>query len=226
MSSSGTLPTVVDQGTDVAHIDRELDANVANSINPGVWTREEAQRHYGYSNQDMDRALAPPPSLASIQRELAEIDRLRRTDKRAYFKDEALQAHERDLIALREKLKTQATPAIKGDDDYDGSRLDPALLDRWSREGGVAYHLKTAQDAARAAMDTLEPDEAQELMESFDQLPASAQTSIFGFLAVAPGSWRPASEEFLAEFGQSDCAELVEAWGPKQRKSSASCSGV
>jgi hypothetical protein len=213
MSSGETLPTVVDQGTDVAHIDRELDANVASSVNNGVWTREEAQRHYGYTAEDMDRALAPPMSLVSVNKELSAIDRLRRNDKNAYFKDEALLARERDLISLREKLKARATPATKGDGDYDGSGLDPDLLSQWERQGGVAYHLKTAQDAARAALDTLEPDEAQALTDSFDQLPSSAQTSIFGFLAVKAGAWRPANDKELAEFNESDLADLLEEWG-------------
>ena len=218
MSSGETLPAVVDQGTDVAHFDRELDANVASSVNAGVWTREEAQRHYGYSAEDMDRALAPPMSLASIQRELAEIDRLRRKDKHAYWKDEALLARERYLITLRGQLKAPAAPASKEDSQYDGSALDKDLLAQWERQGGVAYHLKTAQDAARAAMDALEPDEAQALMGSFDQLPASAQTSIFGFLAVEPGAWRPATDDFIEEFRESDCGDLVKEWGSQAAK--------
>jgi hypothetical protein len=209
--SSGTLPTLIDQRTD-------LDVSVANSVTNGVWTREEAQRHYGYTDDDMDRALAPPPSPASVQRQLAEIDRLRRTDKQRYFKDEALQKRERDLIAAREKLRAEALPAARSDSEYDGSALDKDLLATWERQGGVAFHLKTAQDTARAAMGALAPDEAQELMDSFDRLPVSAQTTVFGFLAIKPGAWRPANEGELAEFRESDLADLLEEWSDAPKK--------
>ena len=138
MSSSETLPSVVDQGTDVAHIDRELDANVASSVNSGVWTREEAQRHYGYSEKDMDRALVPPMSLLMVQRELGEIDRLRRTDKRAYYANEKIQQDERRLITLRHRgLRNRALAGRKG-------RRRQGLKSYWNTKGfcGHASHAK------------------------------------------------------------------------------------
>ena len=74
----------------------------------GIFTPAELAKHYGLSDAEVDELSKPVPkplSRQDIDKELAEIAKLRRTDRRAYNKDEAMQARERELLEARDKPK-------------------------------------------------------------------------------------------------------------------------
>ena len=186
-------------------------------IADGIMTVEEVQRHYGLTAEEVE-ALSKrnAQSRQSIEQELAAIKKRMRDDRAAYFKDSQAQARHLDLLRQLEGLEAEPTAVEKNPDaQSDASALDPALLAEWEKQGGVDYHLKTAQRTASAALDALEGDDRQQLEEGFDSLPPAARTAITRFLAVEPGGFvRPANETSLETFASTpEGAELVKEWG-------------
>ena len=98
---SAPLTTDVADADDDSALHRKLLAE-------GIFSLAELALHYGLNREELDALSVPlPPSRAEVEAELAEIARFRRQDRRAYFKDEALQQRERELIDLREKPRPQ-----------------------------------------------------------------------------------------------------------------------
>lgn len=150
------------------------------------------------------------PSLASVEEELAAINQKRRDDRRAYFKDEGLQARERELLTLRQKL--QSGSAEKSDDD-DG--LPDELLSQWEKSGGVEQNLKAAQDTALIALDALEGEEQADLIASFDELPVEVHARTYAFLSIDPAPpAKTASDAEVEQFASlPEGQALVREWG-------------
>lgn len=150
-------------------------------------------------------------SLAAVNDELAAIDQKRRDDRRAYFRDEGLQQRERDLLAMRDKMQSGANQG-----DADGSGLPDELLKQWERDGGIEHNLKAAQETALTAIEALEEEEQAQLLESFDELPITAHSKIFAFMAIDPAPARPASDEAVETFGSTPEGQaLVRQWGSR-----------
>ena len=82
------------------------------------------------------------------------------------------------------KAEAQPAPGTREDSEYDGSGLPEDLLKQWEKHGGLEHNLKQAQTTASAVLDALEPADAAAIQQSFDALPESAQTTIYGFMAV------------------------------------------
>lgn len=181
----------------------------------GIFTKDELARFRNRPVEEIGRPQPKPPTLQSVSTELREIDRLRRQDRRAWFKDGAKQAREIELLEMREKLRAQPPAESEAVDYGDAPGLDPALLEEWENAAGVEYHLQTAQRSAQAALDGLEDEDRAALQTGFDGLPRGAQTAVFRFLALEPGgSSRSASNEALQEFASTEeGAELAKEWG-------------
>ena len=180
-----------------------------------LFTPDELALHYGLSREELDALSVPlPPSRVAVEAELAETERQRRQDRRTYFRDEAMQTRERELIELRAKLRAQTAAPMRELDGEGVSGLAPELLAEWENAGGVEYHLATAQRTAQAALNALEPEDASTFEKSFADLPAGAQTEVFRYLAVESGAWRPANDVALREFASTEeGARLLEEWG-------------
>ena len=184
----------------------------------GVFTPEELGRHYGLSEEEIDALSEPLRSRVSIDKELAEIEKARRTDRHAYFQNEALQARERELLKARDGVKA-ARPAEEQAGELDMSGLAPELVEAWEKEGGVAHNMATARGTAQRALDELDDDEQAALTESFDALPASAQTEIVRYIAIEPANWRPANEAAVEAFASTpEGQDLIGEWGDKAAK--------
>lgn len=198
--------------------DEDDDARHRRLIESGVATPEEVGRIYGLTPDEVV-ALAKPmpkaPSRQEIEAELAEIAQRRRTDRRGYFKDEAIQARERELIEQREQLKAAPAPEKAVREPGNAPGLDPALLKEWEDAGGVEFHLATAQRATQAAFEAMPEEERADFQAGFDGLPDGAQTAVFRYLALEPGgSVRPATDAAVQNFASTpEGAELVASWG-------------
>ena len=100
-------PSVTSDAKDAADTDDDS-ALHRKLLAEGIFTPDELALHYGLSREELDALSVPlPPSRAAVEAELVEISRLRRQDRRAYFKNEAIQQRERELIDLSEKLRAQ-----------------------------------------------------------------------------------------------------------------------
>jgi hypothetical protein len=141
--------------------DRELDAELAAktaALRKLGATEEEILRHTGSPAQP-----APAVTLASIEKELAKIAETRRTDSRSYWRDEALQQKERDLIGLQLKLQaggnaetaeTEGTEATgEADEPSDAEAKLAALQDELAE---VQAKRKDAKGAERDKLDARE----------------------------------------------------------------------
>ena len=83
----------------------------------------------------------------------------------------------------------------------------------------MAENLATARGTAQRALDELEPDEQAALSQSFDALPASAQTEVFKYFAIKPGNWRSADEAAVEAFASMpEGQDLIAEWGDKAAK--------
>ena len=155
--------------------------------------------------QQAERGAVPAETgdrLAAIDKELREIDGVRRNDNRAYRRDEAMQKREIALLAEREALANGT------------GNLPKAVLDEWERTDGVGPNLERARGTAQVALDELGEAEGASLVQGFDSLPEGAQAAAFRFLAIAPGRAAPASEDAVQAFGSTEeGASLIQEWG-------------
>jgi hypothetical protein len=199
------------------------------AVRQNIMSVEEAAQHYRLTDDEVEAIGKPAQptrsTLKAVEAELKKIGDMRRTDSRAYWKDEAVQIRERALIGELEKLKAGAPVAneneAEGDEAGglvagDGSGLPDDLLKAWDAQGGREFHLKHAQDTVRTMIDGLDDGEQAAFIEGFDNLPAGAVRSIYEHLAIDPGgSVREASAgemETFAAHGDA-CSEVVKAWG-------------
>lgn len=97
----------------LADVDPEDLAGWRRQLKEGLRTTEELQRAYNLTDGELEAVTNPPKPMtrARIERELAEISALRRAEPRAYWRDEAMQQKERDLLAAREKVKAEPASA-------------------------------------------------------------------------------------------------------------------
>ena len=194
-----------------APVDDEVLDLARHTVERGIFSLEEAQRHYGLTEEEAAALLVPKPepkqpvTRASVGRELAEIERARRNDRASYMKDDKLQARERELIALREKLPDDLQPG-------DGSSLDSALVEEWERTGGVEHNLAAVQGVAKTVLEQMDDCDRTAFIEGFDSLPITAQNEVYRHLAVSPARSRAASAEAVAELAAVDPG-LIEDWG-------------
>jgi hypothetical protein len=199
--------------------DEKKQARYRELLAQGKLTRDEQGRFRSGEEDAAPRAKAPSIDAESVDQEIAAIAKTMREDRRTYDKDTKMQARYRELLELRETLKTGPAPAEREesepDDQGDAPGIDPALLEEWERAGGVEHHLKTAQRTATVALDALEEEDRASLEESYDALPPAAQTEIMRFLAVKGGAFPAASDAALQQFAESEevGGELVKDWG-------------
>lgn len=145
---------------------------------------EEKQRLEGEAK--LAATLTPAADeLAKIDAELADIDKLRRDDRRAYLRDPAIQAKERDLLEAKEALTLAAEAHERG-----SSIVDAVLAD-------------------------IPEAEHQAFNDAFDAMPEAVHDVIRDHLGAAPFEpGRPASEADIQRFAGSDIGgDLVKDWG-------------
>ncbi len=185
---------------------------------------DEAQRIYGLTDAEVEAIQKPAPTrrseavekptVGALQRELKAIEAKRQADRAAYFRDERLQARERELIsALDEALKARAeelqVPVAE-------LGLPKKLLENWEETGGVEHNLEAAREAGQAALDDLDEAEQAELSASVDALPTAVQVDLYGFLSIDAGKWRAARAEEVQRFAKMpEGADLISEWGNK-----------
>ena len=140
--------------------------------------------------------------------ELAEIDRIRRTEPVKYRKNYALQARERELIEMKNAA--------------DVGGLNPTLVAQWEKQGGVDANLQQARRAARVALDGLSAEDATSLQAGFDALPEGARMTVFAFLAVPAGTRPPADDAAVQTFASTEeGGQLIAEWGGRAARNVA-----
>jgi hypothetical protein len=220
----------------------EFSAKLAAGMSP-----IEAAKHMGLTSAELAELQGAAPAAEattrqSIEAELAKIAALRRTDSRAYWADEKLQARERELLAARATAKaeastTNAAPASTTSDT--DKRLEEIrklratspeaywksneiqeeelrLLEaRATASEGASENaaLQSFIDAVRGSL-----EDATELETSFDAvfptLPAEAQDRVRWELTSPTEPTRRATEKEVAAFAERpEGAQLVAEWG-------------
>jgi hypothetical protein len=181
------------------------------------------------------------PTRASVDAELAAIAETRRSDKSAYFGDEALQARERELIDLREQLKTDRTAADAkpAGDDIEAELAKIAKLRREDRRAydkdealqvrerellaaredakELARQTEQVEQVVQAVLTTVPDADAFETSFTavFTSLSAQDQQIIRHELqAPPPDPARPASDADVRRFASTaEGVELLREWG-------------
>lgn len=199
----------------------EVLADARRALASGYLSINEVSRLYGLTAEEAAQIATPQPkgpSRATIDAELRQIEKLRRDDRRAYFKDEALQARERELLELRAKMKT-APAARNGTEHQTGDAgIAPELIAEWEASGGLEHNLANAAATAQAVMTGVE--DAAEFQAGFGALPPGAQTAAFRILAAAPGYTPSANDAAMKAFAETpEGSELVAEWGGKSAQS-------
>jgi hypothetical protein len=213
-------------------------------LETGHFTPDEVKRMYFLTDAEMAEVSKPrpkAPTRTSVDAELAAIAETRRSDKSAYFGDEALQARERELIDLREQLKTDRTAADAkpaGDD----IEAELAKIAKLRREDRRAYDkdealqarerelLAAREDAKELARQTEQADQVVQAVlafvhdsdafetgftSMFASLPAHDQQIIRHELqSPPPDPARPASDADVQRFASTaEGLECVREWG-------------
>jgi hypothetical protein len=201
-------------------LDADLDAEEAK--------RDAELRKLGFTEAEISRVRGgrvvptPEPALADVEAELAEIDKFRREEKIKYFKSDATQKREIELLETRAKLKAEERgegEASEEDGKADGlgeGSLPESLREEWSRSGpdGIQDALRAVRFRTHIALDALGGDAGEALRDSFDDLPDDAQDAIVSGLATDGGKWPVASEQEVQAFGEvAHGAELLKEWG-------------
>lgn len=213
-----------------AELDREEFAADQQLRTLGVADEQIARMRGRASPADLVKA---PPTLASIEKELAELQALRRTDKRKYYGD-AVQAREAELYSQLEKLKA-GKPTRKADAppekaesdediiDADSLPLPESLKEQWRRTpGGIVDALNAIRSRAGTILTSLGEEENDALMRSFDtELDPESQAAIAAGLADDAGKWPVATDAEIADFRAMEGygPALLQEWGKDAAKS-------
>jgi hypothetical protein len=200
--------------------DAELDAEEVK--------RDAELRRLGFSDSEISRVRGgravptPEPTLADVEAELAEIDKFRREQKIKYFKSDATQKREVELLEARARLKA----AERGEGEASGKdgkadglegNLPESLRREWEKSGPNGL-----EDALRAVrfrttmLDDLE-DGGEGLRASFDrELPEEVQGAIASGLANDQEYSATATPAEVQEFGELEHGAMVlKEWGPQ-----------
>jgi hypothetical protein len=196
-------------------IDAQLDADAR--------AKAEQLRKLGASDDEIERQvgrLAPPrPSKADVDRQLADLNELRRTNPKLYWGEET-QAEHRRLIELQQQLQSsKAKPTTESAEDDPGAIAEGlGLREEWAKSGGVERNLKEARATAEVVLGALDPADAEQIEQSFNALPLEIQIEAFRHMALPEGGIaRTMPEESVKAFAAIDpsAAALVKAWGLK-----------
>jgi len=178
-------------------LDADDDAKYRQLLREGIYTPDELARHYNLSAEEIEALTKPlpkPASRASVETELAAIEKRMRDDRRGYFKDEAAQARHRELISLQEKLKAQPAPTkndLVNSDDLSRREIDTELaeIDKLRKEDKRKYW---SDDVQKRQLELLAArEEATEHARQAEQ----AQTTVGAILDAVPDA-----EAFEASF--------------------------
>jgi hypothetical protein len=139
------------------------------------------------SESETEAEAAKSDGLAEIETELAKIAAARKADRRAYDKDEALQARERELLQAREEAKEAAR---------------------------ATEQVQATVDAILEVVPDAEAFDAS-FMGAFDTMSAESQDAVRRALATPADTTRPATDEQLAAFAGlgADASALLKSWG-------------
>lgn len=201
-------------------------------IADGIVSAEEVQRIYGLTDEET-AALSEPvpkaPNLADIDAELASIATKRREDRAGYFRDEKMQARERELLeaklaaVAKRKAEAAATPSPAG-----SGTIPESVITEWSESpAGLDYSLAQARKTVGALYEDLEEGDRTSLVQGFDGLPEGAQTQAYRFLAVpGGGNFGRADDDAVAAFRATpEGVELAREWGSRAPKNIATVRG-
>jgi hypothetical protein len=205
-----------------AEVDAEDAATNAAMLRYGL-SPEEIARIRGTTTEEV---LRPAPTLRSVERDLAELKELRKSDPRRYWSDET-QADEAALIEARERLQGDGEPSAEEDDasgegdENFGADLPEALKEEWEAEGGIEKNVAAINRRVVLALGELDEAEHDDLLQSFDRdLDDASRVEIARHLAVDHGNqWPSAAPAEVEAFGRLEWgADLVSSWGKQAGK--------
>jgi hypothetical protein len=113
---------------------------------------EMVGRHYGLSKAELAAISNPAPSRQTINQQLAAMDKLRRSDPKAYWSDVNQSKH---LALIEAQLKQKAERAAPAPETSDRlAKIDEELhqIDAKRRENGPAYRRDTALQERELAL--------------------------------------------------------------------------
>jgi hypothetical protein len=155
--------------------------------------------------------------------ELEQIQEVMRTDRNAYFRDQAMQDRYAELLAAENPEAAEVggegpellpvEEARSGLIARGGELAD--LAEEWSQMHSFPELLRNTQNAVLSIVGEFSEREQRAFMARFDELPAKAVASIYNELAMGKPNYIPeASEEAVAAFSETpEGAELVREWG-------------
>ena len=152
---------------------------------------EKTEKPEAKTETKAEAESAEPDGLAEIEAELAKIADLRKNDHRAYDRDEAMQARERELLQAREDAKAAASFHEAG------TTMVRTILDEAPDAEGL--------DAS--------------FMSVFDAMPEEARDAVRQAIATPVDPTWPANQAALELFSTVPAqAELAKEWGREAPK--------
>jgi hypothetical protein len=188
------------------------------------WKSESAQERCRSLVAARDSGAAPPPPPPAAAQELAKIEKMMRTDRRAYDADPAMQQRMRDLLSGDAPTATDAD-AWRATPEQARQKMAPAVVQELeAAPGGFNVALRRAQDFSAVVLQNIgDAETAQNAAAGFQQLPAGVKAAIFREVAaLAPGYVKPATDGDMAGFRLTDGGpETLESWGRHARRNTA-----
>ena len=154
------------------------------------------------ATEEEPEPTAAETKLAELQEELAAIQGLRKSDPKAYAKEET-QARERELLGEIEAT----TLSI-----YFGEDVAPALRDRWQDQGGVEARAGAAAGMANLLRSSMSDEEAASFGAALDQLPPKVQVEIIDQFSVPGGSLTKKREAIDKALSGADLVAAQNFW--------------
>jgi hypothetical protein len=222
-AAKAPVPAAIAKHVAGATVDAELDAE----LDAEATAKAETLRRLGAPPDEIARQtgpLAPPkPTKADIERQLADLHEMRRSNPKLFWSDE-IQKEQLALIEMQQRLQSgKARPATEeGGDSPDPGEILAGLPDdlraEWRKSGGERANLSRAQETAQTALDSLDAADAEALAAPLDGLDTEIQHAAMRFMALPSGGVvRPVSDGSLEAFAAlgDEAKALVGSWGAK-----------
>jgi hypothetical protein len=151
-----------------------------------------------------EKPTAAETRLAALRSEIEEVKELRKTDRRAYDKNEALQQKERELLAEAEVAEIGL---------YLGEDVAAEVREMWSEQGGVEARIGTLAGMVRSISGALSTEDTTAFGSEFDALPARARVTIMDHFSTDGGSLSARRAAIEKSLSGADLAAVKAFWG-------------
>lgn len=192
-----------------------LEAEISELENLMVTDRREYNRRAGRYHELIEARQSGGGAAPrqSGEREMAEIQRVMRTDPKRYYRDEAMQARYRDLLDAQEP----AAPAAGDPEPQPGDVVPLMPPSEWMNVAEKGADYGVYRDAVTAANDVLNAagDAAGALDTSFSALPGTIRAVAVGELvnrSAVPVDPVP-EDDLNAILREGNNAALAREWG-------------